>query len=298
MADPISTATKGATEGGKAASGVAGKQLGPLPVGAWAVVIGGALFFSFYMSKKKSTATNADNTTTPSALVYTGVGGNTGNTSASTVPQTAGYQTNEAWAAAAKTFLISQSVDAGDASTAVDLYINAQQLTAKQNAWISIATKSIGPPPQSLPPVIANPNPSGPTQNNAPTYDSVWGTSIPFVGGALMGTQYVVQGSDRLPDIAKKTYGLGNDDYSSLEFAMNEIVNANHDKIGDLANIPQGTKLYLPVLASEQFPAFGNKLPIMGYNPANFTDPNKTSGDAYVDAGWIPKNALVPRQGH
>lgn len=283
MTAPVEPVAKSA----KAAGGMMGKQVGPLPMGAWALVVGGALFYSFYMSKKKTASTGTTDTTTPSALIYTGTGGGTP-TDTTTPTTTTGYLTNEAWASAAKTFLISQSVDAKEASDAIDLYINAQALNSKQTSYVSIATKQLGPPPQSLPPVVGTPTPE---QNPVPTYTSVWGDT-PYSGGGLQGMWYTVKAGEKLPDLAKRAYGLAPGDYSGLELAMSEIVDRNAERITNINALPTDTQIYIPIIGTQEFPTgYSNHIPIVGY------DPNKpgSSGDPFVDAGMIPKSGLVRR---
>lgn len=289
MTEPLSTAAKGAGSTAKAAGGAMGKQLGPLPLGAWAMVVGGALFFSFYMSKKKTPAVDTT-TTNPGALVYTGSGG--GGTDATNSPATGtvptGFLTNEAWANAAKTFLISQGIDGKEASDAIDLYINAQALNQKQSAWVAVATRQLGPPPQSLPPVTGTPTPGTTTP---PNRTSVWGDT-PFSGGGMQGMWYTVKAGEKLPDLAKRAYGLGAGDYSGLEMAMSEILDANPDRINNMMSLPTDTPIYFPIITAQEFPGTGGNIFIPNYNPANFADPNRTSGDPFVDAGYIPRTAL------
>jgi hypothetical protein len=290
MTEPIGKAAEGAGKTAKAAGGAMGKQLGPLPLGAWAMVVGGALFFSFYMSKKKSQTGETDESPTPGALVYTGSGGggNDGSNAPAVGTTPTGFLTNESWASAAKTFLISQNVDGKEASDAIDLYINAQALNPKQSAWIAIATKQLGPPPQSLPPVTGNPSPG---QNDPPNRTSVWGDT-PHTGGGMQGMWYTVKAGEKLPDLARRAYGLNASDYSGMELAMSEILDANNDRINNMMSLPTDTPIYFPIITAQEFPGTGSNIFIPNYNPANFTDPNKTSGDPFVDAGYIPRDAL------
>lgn len=284
ITDTMHTAS-GATN--TATSGGLKKQVGPLPVGVWIAVIGGALLISFYLRRKSAATTaNGTSTTAPSALVYTGTGGT--DTPSTTVPTTgSGFQTNEAWAQAAKQYLISQGVDSKAASDAVDLYINAQMLDATQNARIAVAIRALGPPPQSLPPTTGGTTPPvtpGGTGN-------VWGSTPRNYPASIMGTTYTVKDGDTLLKIASSAYALNTKDYSSQQAAVNEILNANHDKISDVYHVAPGTSLYIPVLSQEQFPGFGRKIP-------TFTNPKDAthSGDWLVISGAIPKTAVTQRQ--
>lgn len=294
MADPIGdTVSNAGKTTAAAAKGGLGKQLGPLPVGVWIAIVGGGLVISFYLANKNTKKGGTDNTDTtqPGALVYTGVGGNDGTSDDPDKTTTAGFQTNEAWAQAAKNYLISQGVDAKEASDAVDLYINAQALNNKQNAMISTVTRALGAPPQSLPPVTGTPPPSN---NNDPNSNpSVWGTTPRQNPQSLVGTVYVTQAdNESLVSIAKKAFGLAPSDYSSMTFASNEILNANHNVITDVTHIPKGTKLYIPVLSSQDFPGFGQYVPQFGY-PA--TGGKSSTGEWQIDTGAIPNSANIAR---
>lgn len=295
MANPLETTaeTAGKTISKGSGKGLS-KQVGPLPMGVWLAIIGGGLVISFYISNKNSKGgKNAEgtNTSAPSALVYTGVGGNSSDTTNATAPTTAKFQTNEAWAVAAKNYLISQGIDGKEASDAVDLYINGQALNAKQNAMVSNAIRGVGSPPNSLPPVTGTPTP---TPGNTPVYENVWGKTPRLNPQSIEGTTYTKRAGDTLISIAREAYGLAPEDYSGESFGANAILNENHEVIGDVTNIPDGTKLYIPVLSSQEFPNFFNKIPQGSWKPGM----NTSTGEWAIDVGLIPQSANAPRRGH
>lgn len=292
MADVTETVGNTVKTGANAAKGV--------PPYVWIIAVGGGLLVAFYFNKNKNTTPDGTNTQAPSALVYTG-SGQTPNTSADTDSSAAGgkFQTNEAWAQAAKNWLIAQGVDAKEASDAVDLYINAQALNNKQNAMIANVVRGIGSPPQSLPPVTGTPPPSTPGGNTTPTptpnsNPSVWGTTPRQNPKAIGGTVYTTQfENENISNMVKYAYGLADWDYSSIVFAGNELINANHDVITDVTHIPKGTKLYFPVLSSQDFPGFGAYVPQFGYTaPAGTAG---STGEWQIDVGQVPQSANIAR---
>lgn len=276
MADVTETVGNTVKTGAKAAKGV--------PPYVWIIAVVGGLGVAYVMNKQKgASATNATNSTAPTALVYTGTG-QTDNSNTSTGQSTStGFLTNEAWAQAAKNWLISQGTDAKEASDAVDLYINAQALNAKQNAMISTVTRAIGAPPQSLPPTTGSPTPTQDTWSG-----SVWGNEpVMEKTIGISGTKYTVKDGDTLVGIAKKAYGLAPNDYSSMSFASDEILNANYQVINDVGHLTPGTQLYIPVLPSQSFPGFGTKVPQYGYKSGQ-------PGEWQMAIGQIPSSANTP----
>jgi len=282
MADVTETVGNTLKTGAKSAKSV--------PPYVWLIAVGGGVLVAFYFNKSKNKASDGTDTQAPSALVYTGTG-QTDDSADSNSSKTTGFQTNEAWAQAAKNWLIAQGVDGKEASDAVDLYVNAQALSAKQNAMISNVIRGIGSPPQSLPPTTGTPPPDNP-QN---TQHDVWGTTPRQNTASLVGTYYTVNSGDTLTSIAKKAFGLASSDYSSMSFASNQILNANHETITDASHLTPGTKLYIPVLSSQEFPGFGQYVPQFGYTAA--PGAAKSTGEWQIDTGQIPQSANISRSG-
>lgn len=281
MADPIANTAK--TVGSPGVQKTLAKPIANVPIGVWAAVIAASLAFA-YMRSKKTAATNAAAAQPSNALVYTGTGNGTNATNATPTTGSA-FQTNEAWGQAAKNYLIGQGVDGKEASDAVDLYLAGQALNSKQNASISNAIRAIGSPPQSLPPTTGIPsNVSDPYSNYASKH-----VNYDRQGGDLIGQVYTVMEGDNVGTIARKAYGYNPKDYSALEFQMNNILNSNWQQIPDAKNIPVGTKLYIPVLSSQDYPGYGPNIPEYGYKAV------AGKGDARdwaVGAGFIPESAI------
>lgn len=284
MADMTDTVGNTVKTGAKAAKGV--------PPYVWLIAVGGGVLVAFYFNKSKNTASDGTNTQAPSALVYTGTGQT--NTSAdSESSTTTGFQTNEAWAQAAKNWLIAQGVDGKEASDAVDLYINAQALNAKQNAMISNAIRAIGSPPQSLPPTTGSPNPTNSGDGDLSSFEQQHvNYTDPNVSAAshLAGAVYTVKQGDTLDSIARKAYNFSSGTaWSNVTYAMEEIVNANYSRIPDIKNLTPGTKIYVPLLSSQDFPGHGDKVPLYGYTGS------KPATEWEFTAGFVPQSAATGR---
>lgn len=293
MADPITNTVHTVASPGTAAA--IKKPVANVPIYVWGIVIVGALGYSYLRSKKTATtAADGTNTAAPSALVYTGTGGSDTTTDTTATTNVGAYQTNDAWATGAKNYLIGQGVDPKGSSDAVDLYINGQTLTAQQNAWIALAIKAIGPTPQSLPPTVGTPPTDGGTSDSGDlstfskshvNYQDL-NSSKPSVIGAV----YTVQSGDTISSIAKNAYNFSDGTaYSNLTYAMDEIINANFQKIPDVKNIAPGTQLYIPVIASESFPNYGHNVPLLGYKPGS------QATEWEFGAGIVPQSAATTR---
>jgi hypothetical protein len=295
MADPITNTAHVVASPGTAAA--IKKPVANVPIYVWGIVIVGALGYSYLKSKKTATtAADGTNTAAPSALVYTGTGG--GDTTATDTTATTNvgaYQTNDAWATGAKNYLIGQGVDPKGSSDAVDLYINGQTLTAQQNAWIALAIKAIGPTPQSLPPTVGTTTPPDGGTSNSGDLSAYSAAHVNYqdVGQArasLSGQVYTVKAGDTISSIALKAYNFSDATaYSNLTYAMDEIINANFQKIPDVKNIAPGTQLYIPVLASEMFPNYGHSVPLLGFKPGS------QATEWEFGAGVVPQSAATTR---
>lgn len=145
-----------------------GKQVGPLPLGAWIAVVGVGLGIALY-SRGQSTPTEVlDDSGDP------GVGtGETGGWLPTTPNQTpiteVAIDTNERWALAATNYLIASGYNPVLSVSAVTKYLNGMKLSTQEEALISIALQKYGAPPQSLPPSEGD-SPTTPTTSvRAPT---------------------------------------------------------------------------------------------------------------------------------
>jgi LysM repeat protein len=284
MTEVTDTVGKTMKTGANAAKGV--------PPYVWLIAVGGGVLVAFYFNKNKGKTPDGTDTQAPTALVYTGTGQT--DTSADAESSAAqGFQTNEAWAQAAKNWLIAQGVDAKEASDAVDLYINAQALNSKQNAMISNVTRAIGSPPQSLPPVTGTPTTPTDSGGDLSAFETAHvNYTNPGVTGAshLSGAVYTVKNGDTIDSIARKAYDFSSKTaWSNVTYAMEEIINANYTRVPDIKNLTPGTKLYIPLLGSQDFPGYGDKVPLYGYTGS------KPATEWEFAAGIVPQSAATGR---
>lgn len=191
------------------------KQVGPLPLGAWAVLVPGGLAVAFFAANRKKAEANAQGfnlAPTRSVDADPGVGeGFAGFVNALQLPPAAaptGPTTNEAWARDAINYLISQGADPTAADAAIRKYVTSQSLSAQERALVNMALKFLGSPPSPLatappelpagpkPPIVVPPTPKPPPPATKPY-------RIHIV------SKWNAQGSS-LWSIALKYYGNGN----------------------------------------------------------------------------------------
>lgn len=145
-----------------------GKQVGPLPLGAWIAVVAGGLGLAWYVNRNSGGGggSGADSGTVDPGSAETGVGGGQmiyEPPQTSTVsPDT--YDTNDAWGRAAVVWLISEGVNPLKAQTAITKYLGEQSMTAEEQALVTRALGKLGPPP-SMP----NPAPVGGSDGSGQT---------------------------------------------------------------------------------------------------------------------------------
>jgi LysM repeat protein len=159
-----------------------GKQIGPLPLGAWIAVVAGGLGIALWTRKQDSSSapTPVEDTSTDPGV---GTGGsgmfiplNPGSTGATGSPT---YDTNEAWGQAAITWLIAQGYQAGLANSAITKGLAGGQDTSgnkmsvqEWSLW-SLALAHLGPPPTpvNVSPPTGTPGPvdNGGGDNTTPT---------------------------------------------------------------------------------------------------------------------------------
>jgi len=147
-----------------------GKTYGPLPLGAWVVLVGGGLGIAFYSSQKnkKPTVQVEDTSGVP------GVGTGAQSLWVQNAPPAGSdsvaddkFTTNEEWARACVNYFIAQGYDGALADTAVRKYLQSKPLSLSENALIKVALAKYGAPPVLLPdppplPVIPQPQPDPP----------------------------------------------------------------------------------------------------------------------------------------
>jgi nucleoid-associated protein YgaU len=152
-----------------------GKQVGPLPLGAWIVVVGGSLGYLVY-SRSRTPAGPVEVAAGPDAGVGVGGVGAVGayvptdggmDTPASTVT---GPETNQQWGMAAFNWLVGQGTDGATADTAIRQYLSGNSLSLQQNGLISQVLSKFGMTPEDLPaaPPIPHVTPPKPAPKPAP----------------------------------------------------------------------------------------------------------------------------------
>lgn len=199
-----------------------GKQIGPLPLGAWVAVVAGGLGIALWSRNQGS---NNDPTVVEDTSGDPGVGdGGSGQWVNVDPPSGTGngdgitYDTNEAWGVAAINWLIAQGYSSGLANSAINkglqggTDIGGNKMSVQEWALWSLALAHFGSPPQpvsvqpptSTPgPVTQDPDPSTPT----PPTPKPPSTKTPA------HYTYVSVHNDTLSGIATKTnkkYGLHN----------------------------------------------------------------------------------------
>lgn len=150
-----------------------GKQIGPLPLGAWVAVVGGGLGLAFYAYRTQNTApTIVDDTSGQSGVGDGSVSSWVPTTPPTTAPggDDAKPTTNEAWAVQAINWLIAQGYDATTSDSAIRKYIagNDPGPSLQEYMLQGLALKHFGSPPQPLPPPLTAP-PTIPPPPPAPT---------------------------------------------------------------------------------------------------------------------------------
>lgn len=143
-----------------------GKQVGPMPLGAWIVVVAGGLGIAYWTKSHG----NVPETVTDTGG-QPGVGDGTVGGWVPTSPQTgtdggnaAGNKaptTNEEWAYQAKQVLIGLGYPATTVSSAIDKYVNGLTPSVQEYTLVGIALAKVGPLPQALP-IVAEPDPEKP----------------------------------------------------------------------------------------------------------------------------------------
>lgn len=129
-----------------------GKQIGPLPLGAWLAVVGGGLGIAWYTRRAGTTPEAVEDT---SGVPGVGVGAPapwtpiTGTPDASPVQPT----TNEEWGRKVANWGYAQNYPPTIVDSAVRKYLASVPLSVAETAFIAIALVANGAPPQQLPPV-------------------------------------------------------------------------------------------------------------------------------------------------
>lgn len=186
-----------------------GKQVGPLPLGAWIGVVAGGLGIAWYVNKNAGGGSTTPQEEAPILGAEPGVGTGGGQfiyDPPQTGPSTSsGYETNDQWARAAILFLLSEGKNPNTATLAISRYIAEQPLNAEENALVGLAIGKLGPPPflpvnpPDQPPPTTNPPPTNPPPATpaltAPANLRTWGNgpsvlTVPLKWDKVTGAAY------------------------------------------------------------------------------------------------------------
>lgn len=211
-----------------------GKNVGPLPMGAWVAVVGAGLAYGYYSRKKSAAASNATtdtvDTSVPSGVGTGAVGGyvdnTTANPSAVTAPTIA---TNDDWGRAVTNYLIAQGYDPAVSDSATRKYLASASLSVTEYALIKVALLKYGAPPEMLPQLPADapvtptaaPAPAPPVSVPGPVYTAA---APPAPAPAPQHVYYVVKPGDSLSRIAAR--------YPQSWITWQSIYNNNRSLIG------------------------------------------------------------------
>lgn len=142
-----------------------GKQVGPLPLGAWIAVVGGGLTIGYFVSRNQS---KADSTQTPVAEPGVGTGGGQ---FIYEPPQDVSApeeeQTNDAWGRKVVNWLIGRGMTPYKADNTVRKYLSGEPLEAAESAMMNLALAQFGAPPEPIQPVEQPETPTEPEDDDA-----------------------------------------------------------------------------------------------------------------------------------
>lgn len=234
-----------------------GKQVGPLPLGAWYAVVAGGLGIALYTYKQQNkaatnTPTVVDDTSGQPGVGDGSVGGWTSTQPSSDTTTSVTYTTNEQWEIAAVNWLIAQGYDPAVADSAMRKYIagNDPAPSLQERMLQTLAIGHLGAPPQPLPP-SPNPDPTVPSTPLTPAPNPPSTPAQP--SPAPVTLRYVVVQPwpaklSTLFGIAQQYYGNGN--------RWPDIYNVNKNgyrrpdgTIGNISNpnlIKPGWKVWVP----------------------------------------------------
>lgn len=129
-----------------------GKQVGPLPLGAWVAIVAGGLGIAWYTRQQGAVIDVPVNDTSGNEGVGTGAGWLAVTPPTDSPAGTNKPTTNEEWAVSAINYLTRSGYDAYAVDIAVRKYLEAQALSMQEKAWIALAIGFLGSPPVPLPP--------------------------------------------------------------------------------------------------------------------------------------------------
>lgn len=147
-AKPAEGAAKGSAKGIKA---LFSKQVGPLPMGVWIILVIGGLGMAFYFARNQEAGTEP-NEPVVDPEGQPGVGGNDSATFQPSVPGPLQFEDNDEWGNAAISWAIARGYNASQADDAVRRYLAGESLSEQARVIIDAVLKALGPPP--IPPPL------------------------------------------------------------------------------------------------------------------------------------------------
>jgi len=130
-----------------------GKQVGPLPLGAWIAVVGGGLAIGWYFSSGSAKSAGKAEGEVP--LTESGVGAG-GQQFIYEPPETvdtpsSAITNNTQWYTKAVSHLIAAGYDPGTVISAISKFLSGLTRTAQEQELINRAVRDIGAPPETVP---------------------------------------------------------------------------------------------------------------------------------------------------
>lgn len=226
------------------------QKIGPLPVWAWGLLIGGAaVAYMMWTNRRAGSAGNvsapADSTSAGSDAIdgaftpgtTSGGGGLTEDQQDNLADSGSIFQNNQTWEAKAVAWLSSQGASPLAAQRALEQYLNGEAITQDyRTKYVDPAVGHFGLPPDgTLGPVHVVPNPTTTTTTTTTTHTPapIAHTPPPTKAAKPKSTTYVIRSGDNLTSIARR-YGT----------TVQKIAAANH--IGNVNKINAGQKLVIP----------------------------------------------------
>lgn len=178
------------------------KQVGPLPVGAWILVVGAGVGFAYWRKKQTPTTTTTADTqgftdqTAGNPLAALGLlqALNSGGTGQSTV----GATDNNSWYQSATRVLLARGNQPSLVDSALRKYMQGMSLSTAENAVVELALQLVGPLPSPPPPPTTTPT--------SPQHLTSLNDYVPTDFGSL-GTNLQHLSNDQLINAANLTFG-------------------------------------------------------------------------------------------
>lgn len=151
------------------------KEIGPLPVGAWLVVVGAGLTFAWYKKRNTPTTTNNPSNTAMAPLTDQTIGNIGGLLSmlnnGQSGPSTQTVQDNTSWYQQAVRLLLGRGNDPSLVDSALRKYMQGMPLTVPETAIRDLALQLVGPMPSPPPPPSTEPTGGQPIWTIQPVHD-------------------------------------------------------------------------------------------------------------------------------